>query len=63
MAEKNNAEKKKIYKQKKQHPFKNQIFNHYKKQAKEINKAIELLIEHKYTVINHKGKMDYKRKH
>lgn len=34
----------------------NQIFEHYRDRAKAINDAIELLIEHKYTVIDHNGK-------
>ena len=32
--------------------FENQIFDHYRQQAKKINKAIELLIEHNYKVID-----------
>ncbi len=46
----------KIYKEKDHHPFENQIFNHYRKTAKEINEAIVLLTEHNYTVIDHQGK-------
>ena len=47
---------KKIYTEKDNHPFENQIFNHFREQAKEINEAIVLLTEHNYTVIDHKGK-------
>ena len=47
---------KKVYKEKDHHPFENQIFNHYREQAKEINKAIELLVEHNYRVIDLEGK-------
>ncbi len=36
--------------------FENQIFDHYRKQAKEINDAIELLVKHNYTVIDLQGK-------
>ncbi len=36
----------------KPHAFENQIFEHYRERAKEINKAIELLKEHGYTVID-----------
>ncbi len=46
----------KIYKEKDHHPFENQIFNHYRERAKKINDAIELLIEHNYTVIDLEGK-------
>ena len=59
MAENIYAEKddhKKVYKEKDHHPLENQIFNHYRKQAKEINQAIELLTEHNYTVIDLQGK-------
>jgi len=37
------------------HPFENQIFDHYRTKAKEINKAIELLLEHNYRVIDLQG--------
>jgi hypothetical protein len=47
---------KKVYKEKDHHPFENQIFNHYRKTAKEINEAIKLLVEHNYRVIDHQGK-------
>jgi hypothetical protein len=39
------------------HPFENQIFDHYRQKAKEINEAIELLIEHNYTVVNLEGQI------
>ena len=32
--------------------FENQIFHHFRERAKAINKAIELLVEHNYTVID-----------
>jgi len=35
--------------------FENQIFEHYRERAREINKAIELLKEHNYTVIDLEG--------
>ncbi len=44
------------YKEKDHHPFENQIFNHYRIKAKSISEAIELLIEHNYTVIDLEGK-------
>jgi hypothetical protein len=37
--------------------FENQIFDHYRTQAKEINKGIELLVNHNYTVIDLQGKI------
>ena len=37
--------------------FENQIFDHYRQQAKKINKAIELLIEHNYTVLDLQGQI------
>ena len=46
----------KTYKEKDHHPFEIQIFHHYREQAKEINKAIELLVEHNYRVIDLEGK-------
>ena len=36
--------------------FENQIFDHYRQKAKELNKAINLLTEHNYTVIDLQGK-------
>lgn len=36
--------------------FENQIFDHYRQQAKKLNKAIDLLTEHNYTVIDLQGK-------
>tara|TARA_R110002020_G_scaffold108921_2_gene252271 strand:+ start:843 stop:1007 length:165 start_codon:yes stop_codon:yes gene_type:complete len=36
-------------------PFENQIFHHYRKQAKEINDAIELLVNHNYIVVDLQG--------
>tara|TARA_R110002012_G_scaffold6734_3_gene32161 strand:- start:6863 stop:7027 length:165 start_codon:yes stop_codon:yes gene_type:complete len=44
------------YKEKDHHPFENQIFHHYRQKAKALNDAIELLVEHNYIVIDHKGK-------
>ena len=38
------------------HAFENQIFDHYRTKAKEINTAIELLLEHNYRVIDLEGK-------
>ena len=35
--------------------FENQIFNHFRERAKAINKAIELLKEHNYTVVDLQG--------
>ena len=35
--------------------FENQIFDHYRTKAKEINTAIELLLEHNYRVIDLQG--------
>lgn len=37
--------------------FENQIFDHYRQQAKKINKAIELLVEHNYTVLDLQGQI------
>ena len=37
--------------------FENEIFNHYRTQAKTINNAIELLVKHNYTVIDLQGKI------
>lgn len=37
------------------HPFENQIFDHYRKEAKKLNDAIQLLVELNYTVIDHSG--------
>lgn len=34
------------------HAFENQIFEHYRERAKAITDAIELLVEHNYTVID-----------
>jgi hypothetical protein len=36
--------------------FENQIFDHYRQKAKKLNKAINLLTEHNYTVIDLQGK-------
>tara|TARA_R110001592_G_scaffold95756_2_gene275604 strand:- start:1312 stop:1461 length:150 start_codon:yes stop_codon:yes gene_type:complete len=36
--------------------FENEIFDHYRQRAKAINKAIELLKEHNYTIIDLEGK-------
>ena len=32
--------------------FENQIFNHFREKVKEINAAIELLVEHNYKIID-----------
>jgi hypothetical protein len=40
----------------KPHAFENQIFNHYREQAKAINDAIALLKDHNYTIIDLEGK-------
>tara|TARA_R110000803_G_scaffold63573_2_gene124255 strand:+ start:347 stop:493 length:147 start_codon:yes stop_codon:yes gene_type:complete len=37
------------------HAFENQIFEHYRTQAKAINDAIELLKEHNYIIIDLEG--------
>lgn len=37
--------------------FENQIFDHYRQKAKEINKAIELLVKHNYTVLDLEGQI------
>jgi hypothetical protein len=39
------------------HAFENQIFDHYRQQAKKINKSIELLVEHNYTVVDLEGQI------
>jgi hypothetical protein len=39
------------------HAFENQIFDHYRQKANEINKAIELLVEHNYTVVDLEGQI------
>jgi len=37
--------------------FENEIFTHYRTQAKTINNAIDLLVQHNYTVIDLQGKI------
>lgn len=37
--------------------FENQIFHHYREQAKLINDAIELLVKHNYTIIDLQGQI------
>ena len=37
--------------------FENQIFNHFRENAKQINNSRELLVEHNYTVIDLEGKI------
>ena len=37
------------------HAFENQIFEHYRERAKQINLAIELLKEHNYTIVDLEG--------
>ena len=39
------------------HPVENQIFSHFREQAKEINKAIYLLVKQGYTVIDLEGQV------
>jgi len=39
------------------HAFENQIFDHFRKNAEKINKAIEFLVEHNYTVIDLQGEI------
>jgi len=39
------------------HAFENQIFDHFRKNAEKINKAIEFLVEHNYTVIDLEGQI------
>ena len=37
--------------------FENEIFDHYRQRAKEINKAIELLREHNYIIVDLEGQI------
>lgn len=37
--------------------FENQIFDHYRQEAKKINKAIELLVKYNYTVLDLQGQI------
>jgi len=37
--------------------FENEIFTHYRTQAKTIDNAIDLLVQHNYTVIDLQGKI------
>tara|TARA_R100000935_G_C2793688_1_gene147166 strand:- start:584 stop:793 length:210 start_codon:yes stop_codon:yes gene_type:complete len=37
--------------------FENQIFDHFRQRAKKINKAIELLVKHNYTIIDLEGEI------
>jgi hypothetical protein len=46
----------------KHNALENQIFDHYRKQAKTINNAIDLLTEHNYTVIDLEGNWIKKNK-
>jgi hypothetical protein len=39
------------------HPFENQIFNHFRTEAKKINDAITLVAKHGYTVIDLEGQI------
>ena len=39
------------------HPFENQIFSHFREQAKEINRSIYLLAKQGYTVIDLEGQV------
>ena len=40
--------------------FENQIFNHFRERAKQINRAIELLLEHNYIVVDLEGQILHK---
>ena len=37
--------------------FENEIFDHYRQKAKDINKAIELLREHNYIIVDLEGQI------
>ena len=37
--------------------FESEIFDHYRQKAKEINKAIELLREHNYVIVDLEGQI------
>ena len=37
--------------------FENEIFDHYRQKAKKINKAIELLREHNYIIVDLEGQI------
>ena len=37
--------------------FENEIFDHYRQKAKEINKAIELLRAHNYVIVDLEGQI------
>tara|TARA_R110000824_G_scaffold374259_1_gene564757 strand:+ start:123 stop:275 length:153 start_codon:yes stop_codon:yes gene_type:complete len=37
--------------------FENEIFDHYRQKAKEINKAIDLLREHNYIIVDLEGQI------
>jgi len=39
------------------HPFENQIFSHFREQAKNINESISLLAKQGYTVIDLEGQV------
>lgn len=39
------------------HPFENQIFSHFREQAKQVNGAIKLLAKQGYTVIDLEGQV------
>ncbi len=43
------------FKKEKPHAFENQIFHHYRQQAKQINDAIELLKQFNYTIVDLEG--------
>ena len=42
--------------------FENEIFDHYRQRANEINKAIELLREHNYIIVDLEGQIIRKNK-
>ena len=42
--------------------FENEIFDHYRQKEKEINKAIELLREHNYIIVDLEGQIIRKEK-
>jgi hypothetical protein len=46
----------------KHHAFENEIFSHFREQVNEINKAIKLLKEHNYTIIDLEGNWIKKEK-
>lgn len=41
----------------KPHAFENQIFQHFRDNAKKINESIKLLVKHNYTIIDLEGQI------